>query len=65
VACAQTLERDEHKAEWIALTEKQISQERTQNKPFQPETVSKGGRGNEGGLIRLPVQLRHFTDGER
>lgn len=51
------LERDEHKAEWIDLTEKQIARERAQDKPFQLETVSKGGRGNEGGINAASREL--------
>lgn len=40
------LQRDEHVAEWIKLTE----ESEAASKVFQPETVSKGGRGHKGGV---------------
>jgi hypothetical protein len=40
------LERDEHVAEWIRLTEAKLESD----KLLQSEAVSKGGRGNEGGV---------------
>lgn len=45
------LERDELLAEWIRLTDKE------DQKPSQPETVSKGGRGKEGGVNAAAREL--------
>jgi ParB-like chromosome segregation protein Spo0J len=42
------LERDEQVAEWIKLTD---------DKPVQSEQVSKGGRGNEGGVSAASREL--------
>ena len=46
------LERDEHVAEWIRLAEKKAGE-----KPAQVAQVSKGGRGNEGGLSKAARDL--------
>ena len=47
------LQRDEHVAEWIRLTEKTAAAD----KPPQVETVSKGGRGNESGIRAAAREL--------
>jgi phage N-6-adenine-methyltransferase len=53
------LERDEHVAEWIRLTEAkfQSSPEPESDKLSQSATVSKGGRGNEGGIRAAAREL--------
>ncbi|TLG71836.1 hypothetical protein [Methylocystis sp. B8] len=52
------LERDEQIAEWIRLAEKKGAGE----KPSQLATVSKGGRGNEGGVRAAARELHIDKD---
>jgi hypothetical protein len=47
-----TLERSSQVAEWVTLSEG-----KTGGKPVQPEQVSKGGRGNKGGVAAASREL--------
>lgn len=55
------LQRDEHVAEWIRLTEESETM-----KPVQLAPVSKGGRGNKGGISAAARELNiEATDAKR